>query len=202
MEQWYWSTRRSTMEVWPLNAARNTGVMPYCTYRKHGKVIQELEGGRASKDSYITTGHQHKTWILQCWQQLKVYMYLELLRNPECTLGCTHATNTLYCYSNEFLPFQIMLTHCLQHVSHMHHTTYILWGLVHFGRHLQVIVANNVSFLLLTPDQGIHTRLNMHATNYCHSNAFRPLHLIHLHHLSHACTLITQPTTHYRQCTL
>ena len=120
-----------------MNAARNTGVMPYCTYRKHGKVIQELEGGRASKDSYITTGHHHKTWILQCWQQLKAYMYLELLHNPECTLGCTHATNTLYCYSNEFFPFQIMLTHCLQHVSHMHHSTYILWGLVHFGRHLQ-----------------------------------------------------------------
>ena len=121
-------------------------------------------------------------------------MYFELLRNPECTLGCTHATKTLYCYFNEFLPFQIMLTHCLQHVNHMHHTTYILWGLVHFTRHLQVIAAQNVPFLLLTTDQGIHTGLNTHATNYCHSNESHPLQphspaplvtCMHSHHTTH-----------------
>ena len=121
-------------------------------------------------------------------------MYLELLRNPECTLGCTHATNTLYCYSNEFFPFQIMLTHCLQHVSHMHHTTYILWGLVHFARHLQVIAAQNVPFLLLTTHQGIHNRLNTHTANYCHSNESHALQphspaplvtCMHTHHTTH-----------------
>ena len=39
-----------------MNAACNTGVVLSCTYRKHGKIIQE---GRASKDSHITTSHQH-----------------------------------------------------------------------------------------------------------------------------------------------
>ena len=35
-EQWYWSTRSSMMEVWPFNAASNTGVLPFCTHRKRG----------------------------------------------------------------------------------------------------------------------------------------------------------------------
>ena len=118
-------------------------------------------------------------------------MYLELLRNPECTLGCTHATNTLYCYSNEFLPFQIMLTHCLQHVSHMHHTTYILWGLVHFARHLQFIAAQNAAD---NRSRYTYWTQHTHATNYCHPNESHPLQphspaplvtCMHSHHTTH-----------------
>ena len=86
---------------------------------------------------------------------------LKVLERHDCNLhknscNCTFEVHTLHCYSNVFLPFQIRPTHCLQHASNIHYTTYTLQGLVHFARHLlyiQVIMTQNVPFLLLTRDQ-------------------------------------------------
>ena len=68
---------------------------------------------------------------------------LEVLERRDCnnhqnSCNCTYEVlrNTPHCYSNVFLPFQIIPTHCLQHVSNIHYTTYTLQGLVHFARHL------------------------------------------------------------------
>ena len=59
------------MEVWPVNAASNTGVLPSCTYRKHSKIIQEGGGHvRTVISLQVVNTVFYKTLIY--WQQVKV----------------------------------------------------------------------------------------------------------------------------------
>ena len=112
-EQWYWSTRRWTMEVSPLNAACNTGVMPFCTYGKHSKIIYTRKR-RASKDSDITTGQQHKTWMTDHYQ------------DTTCTLwnkGTQPQSTLMHCLENVNKQGG-GLQHCTQHASNFNAITF------------------------------------------------------------------------------
>ena len=51
---------------------------------------------------------------------------LKVLQGRDCndhknSCNCTFEVHTLHCYSDVFLPFQIIPTHCLQHVSNTLH---------------------------------------------------------------------------------
>ena len=117
-----------------------------------------------------------------------------------CTLEVPR--NTLHCYSNVSSHFK-----SYSHIACSMLVTYTTQP-THFARHLHT-GHHDTKRALSAADKRSTTYMYIYETQTCYSGpttCMNPSHfnlIHHLHHLSHACTLITQPTittdnVHYR----